>query len=135
MYFLFFSNKCHHKHFDHSSQYYHSFLLCICITSSTMFSHDNICNISACAFLSKMFKVFNQCIHITISIMFSHVSICNRSAFTVWSKIFTLFKSFDYSDYCAWILFFFNFFLFASYIHDAFLSHLAHEAFIFLLVA
>ena len=59
------------------------FLLCICITSNTMFFHDSICDISACAFLSKMFKVFNQCACITINIMFSHVSTCDRGSWTI----------------------------------------------------
>ena len=111
------------------------FLLCTCITFSTMFSHISTCNTSAFALLSKMFEVFNQCICITISIMFSHVSICNTSSFAVWSKIFAVFKSFNYNDYCAWVLFFFNFFLFMNYVHNAFLSHSMHETFIFHLIA
>ncbi len=46
------------------------FLLCTCITSSTMFSHVSICNTSAFILLSKMFKVFNQYACITINTMF-----------------------------------------------------------------
>ncbi len=111
------------------------FLLCTCITSSTMFSHVSTCNTSAFALLSKMFEVFDQCACITIDTMFSHVSTCDTSAFAVWSKIFAVFKSFDYSDYCAWVLFFSNFSLFASYVHSAFLSYSTHEVLIFHLIA